>query len=151
METLATVSSSSLSSSFNVHNFPLRWGWMGDHCLQQLAIVCHVFTYPQGVHILCQTRFLLFLWHSNWTSTYNPHSLYLIQQTAFYPSYVSKPSRSSTPHISLNSKLDFPSFHFTPALYLNILQSHLCRTLISLSVSAHVSVPQRRADLTQAL
>ena len=35
-------------------------------------------------------------------------------------------------------------------MYLSILQSHLCRTSISLLVNAHVSSPYSRADLTQA-
>ena len=108
---------------------------MGDHCLPQLAIMCHVFLYSQGVHILCQTCSPLFPGPSH-LSAYHPHFLYFIQHT---------------PHISLTSVLDFPFFHFTPAMYLNILQSHLCRTSISQSVSGHVSVPKRRADLIQTL
>ena len=116
----------SSSSPFNVHNFPLRWGWMGDLCLPQLAIMCHVFLYSQGVHILCQTCSLLFPGPSHWPSAYNPHFLCFIQQTSFCPSYMSKPSQSSLPHfnrevlhISLTSVLDFPSCHFTPATHIH--------------------------------
>ena len=57
--------------------------------------------------------------------------------------------RSSTPHISATSLLDLPSCHLTPAMYLSILKSHLCRKSINLLVNAHVSAPYSKADLTQ--
>ena len=62
--------------------------------------MCHVFLYSHGVHILCQTCFPLLLGPSHWPSAYNPHFLCFIQQTAFCPSYVSKPSQSSLPHFN---------------------------------------------------
>ena len=46
--------------------------------------------------------------------------------------------RLSTPHIISTSLLDLQSCHLTPAMYLSILQSHLCRTLI---LSVCLSMP----------
>ena len=97
----------------------------------------HTHLHSQQVHILHHTlHFFLGLLASHHPPTLTPSDLLTC------PNHLSLlcltlSERSSTPHISATSLLDFPSCHLTPAMYLSIQRSHLRRTSTNLHVSAH--------------
>ena len=121
---------------------------MGNDCPLHLLILCHILLHSQQVYILHHTITPLFLRPSCRPSPPNSHppTSPNIPPSALFtcPNHLSLlclnlTERSSTPHISATSLLDFLSCHFTPAMYLSILLSHLHRTSINLLVNSHAS------------
>ena len=124
LSTCCLFGSSSSSSSFNVYNFPVRWvGQMitAFHNWQSCAMYSSI---PKVFISSVKHALHFFLDLPHWLSAYNPHFLYFIQQTAFCPSYVSKPSQSSLPHFNREVLHSKHSAHLRPRL--PILPFHTC-------------------------
>ena len=108
----------SLSSFLlNVHIFHLGWGWTGDDCFPHTSILCHMLLHSQQVYIFHHTLTPLFPRPSDGycpptlAYPYSPtHPSFLftcpnISVSLFCLNFTE--FRSSNPHISATSLLDF--------------------------------------------